>query len=327
MTWLHRLAVLLAASTIVLVLIGALVTSTGAGLSVPTWPSTFGAAAGGTLPAGAGLQLAHRTAAALVGLLTILVAALAWRVDPRPWMKGLALASIVTLLAQAVYGGISVINRLPALFSVFHAAVAQFFVGLTLAMALFTSPRWLARTGTPTRGTGAGDRALGRWAVAALAVIYVQVLIGAAMRHSYTSDGRPAGFAIPDYPLAFGQLLPLSQLTSWAAGLDFLHRVTALASAVLVSFIAVRVFRRHAAEADLVGPASLLGLVLLAQIALGGLTVLSGGHPAVSATHAVVVSAALGASLALAARSFTPAAAVPAAGHTAGNTAGKGAGE
>ncbi len=297
---LHRFAILLAASTLVLVLLGALVTSTGSGLSVATWPSTFA----GSPAAGQGMQQAHRVMAALVGLLGLVVAVMVWRVDARAWMKGLVLAMLATGTAQAVYGGIGVLNLLPAFFMVFHAALAQLFLALTIAIALFTSPGWLTRAGRSLADASAQpDRGLERWAIAATAGIYAQVLIGAAMRHSYTPDGRPAGFAIPDYPLAFGQLLPLSELGSWATALGFLHRVTALATAVIVAFTAARVFRRHLSDDELVRPAALLMLLLVAQIALGGLTVLSGGNPVVSTTHAGVVAIALAASLVLALRS------------------------
>jgi cytochrome c oxidase assembly protein subunit 15 len=275
----------------------------------------------GAAPEGALIQQAHRLVAALVGLLSLLVAVAVWRVDPRPWMKGLALAAFALVVAQAVYGGIGVLNLLPPFFSVFHAAMAQLFLGVTIAMALFTSPGWLAdrQPGTDVPPTARAvtrvkaaaetkddgiDHGLRRWAIAATAIIYVQILLGALMRHSYSADGRPAGFAIPDYPLAFGRLIPISQLGSWATAIDFLHRVTALAALVAVGMVAIRVFRRHWADDALVRPAALLALVLLAQIALGGLTVLSGGHPAVSTTHAVAVTAALGAALVLALRSF-----------------------
>ncbi len=314
MTRLHRFAILLAASTIVLVLLGALVTSTGSGLSVGTWPSTF---AGG-VAAGQGIQQAHRVMATLVGLLGLVVAVMVWRVDARAWMKGLVLAMLAAGTAQAVYGGIGVLNLLPAFISVFHAALAQLFLALTIAIALFTSPGWLTRADRSPADAGAQpDRGLKRWAIAATATIYAQVLIGAAMRHSYTPDGRPAGFAIPDYPLAFGQLLPLSELGSWATALGFLHRVTALATVVVVAFTAARVFRRHLSDDELVRPAALLMLLLVAQIALGGLTVLSGGNPVVSTTHAGVVAIALAASLVLALRSsLTTTMMVPARART-----------
>ena len=40
--WLHRLAVLTAVTTFILICMGGLVTSTGSGLAVPDWPTTFG---------------------------------------------------------------------------------------------------------------------------------------------------------------------------------------------------------------------------------------------------------------------------------------------
>src|SRR5512143_612275 len=106
MSWLHRSAVLLAVSTILLLVLGALVTSTGSGLAVPTWPSTFG----GVSLANAGIQQAHRLVAALVGLLTLAVVIGIWRLDRRPWMRGLSVAALALLVAQAVYGGIGVVN-------------------------------------------------------------------------------------------------------------------------------------------------------------------------------------------------------------------------
>lgn len=307
MAWLHRLAILLAGATLVLVVLGALVTSAGAGLSVPAWPSTFGDAGGA---AGVAIQQAHRVAAAVVGFLALLVAIGAWRVDSRPWLRALAFGMLATGTAQAVYGGIGVLNLLPAFISLLHAALAQLFLALTVAIAVYTSPGWLERAARQ----GAADASLRRWAVAAAGVIYLQVVIGAAMRHTYAPDGRPAGFAIPDFPLAFGRLLPPAGLLSWAVGLGLLHRAAALAALIVVALAATRVFRVHAADEDLVRPAALLGLVLVAQVALGGMAVLSGGSAAVSTTHAGAVAVALGAALVLAIRSSVPAvAALPAA--------------
>lgn len=301
MTWLHRSAVFLCACTLALLLAGALVSSTGSGLALPGWPSL----AAGTEPAaGAGLQLTHRLLAALVGLLAILVAALAWRSDPRPWMKGLSVAAVALVVGQAVYGGLAVVSLLPAYFSVFHAALAQLFFGLTVAMALFTSEGWLERE----RGRAAqSDPALARWALASTIAIYVQVLVGATMRHSYVADGRPGGLAIPDYPLAFGQVLPLGELGSSIVAVAFLHRLVALVTAALVAVTVARVYRRHAGEGGLVKPASLLALLVATQIALGGLAVLSGMTPLVTTMHAGVVGIALAASLILLLRAGAPA--------------------
>lgn len=300
MSWLHRSAVLLCACTLALLLAGALVSSTGSGLALPGWPSL---SPGAEPTSGGGLQLAHRLLAALTALLAILVAALAWRSDPRPWMKGLSVAAVALVVGQAVYGGLAVIALLPAYFSVFHAALAQLFFGLTVAMALFTSPGWLERE----RGDGVEtDPTLARWALASTVAIYVQVLVGATMRHSYLSDGRPGGLAIPDYPLAFGQVVPVGELGTALVAVAFLHRLVALAATALVAVTVVRVYRRHRAEAGFVRPAALLALLVATQVVLGGLAVLSGMTPLVTTMHAAAVGIALAASLILLLRAGAP---------------------
>ena len=76
--WPHRLAVILAGATFPLLFIGGLVTSKGAGLAVPDWPTTFGynmflypwsEMVGNIL-----YEHSHRLVAACVGLLTIALA-------------------------------------------------------------------------------------------------------------------------------------------------------------------------------------------------------------------------------------------------------------
>src|SRR5512142_2530194 len=80
--WPHRLAVVLAWATFPLLFIGGLVTSTGAGLAVPDWPTTFGynmflypwsKMVGGIL-----YEHSHRLVASSVGILTVALAAVLW---------------------------------------------------------------------------------------------------------------------------------------------------------------------------------------------------------------------------------------------------------
>ena len=94
--------------------------------------------------------------------------------------------------------------------------LAQIFFCLTVAIALFTSRGW----------TGAGIRARSTTACCAWSrrrrppVIYLQILVGATMRHS------DAGLAIPDFPLVFGGLCR-PQWTPQIA-IHYAHRVGAL---------------------------------------------------------------------------------------------------
>src|ERR1700733_5300285 len=95
---LHRFAKLVAGCTVLLVLAGSLVTSTGSGLSVPDWPTTYGwdmftfppsTWGGGTL-----YEHGHRLIPCAVGLLTIVLAAWLWRAESRRWMKTLGFAAL-----------------------------------------------------------------------------------------------------------------------------------------------------------------------------------------------------------------------------------------
>jgi cytochrome c oxidase assembly protein subunit 15 len=88
---LHRFATFVAGCTVLLVLAGSLVTSTGSGLSVPDWPTTYGWNMFSFPPSkwvgGILYEHGHRLIASTVGFLTIVLAAWLTLADPRRWMK------------------------------------------------------------------------------------------------------------------------------------------------------------------------------------------------------------------------------------------------
>ena len=79
---LHRFAKFVAGCTVLLVLAGSLVTSTGSGLSVPDWPTTYGWNMFTFPPSkwvgGIFYEHGHRLIASTVGFLTIVLAAWLW---------------------------------------------------------------------------------------------------------------------------------------------------------------------------------------------------------------------------------------------------------
>src|SRR3954464_343461 len=85
----------------------------------------------------------HRLIASTVGFLTIVLAAWIWRVERRRWMQWLGAAALAAVVLQGVLGGITVLFFLPAAVSTAHAALAEIFFCLTIAIALFTSPGWI----------------------------------------------------------------------------------------------------------------------------------------------------------------------------------------
>lgn len=282
--WLHRFAKLLAAATLVLVTAGGLVTSTGSGLSVPDWPTTYGWSMF-TFPlskwvGGIIYEHGHRLIASAVGMLTIVLVVWVWMKERRLWVRALSLVALLGVITQGILGGITVLLQLPPPVSIGHAGLAQLFFCAVVSLALFTSPGWMKGYGDARGSRVASDEALRRLAIVTTAVVYLQILIGATMRHI------GAGMAIPDFPLAFGRIIPPAHLLmSPTVGVHFAHRVVALVAACLIFATAWRAWTSHRSSPQLVRPAVLVSLLVLVQITLGGLTVLSGRNIVINTAH------------------------------------------
>src|SRR3954470_18612984 len=305
---LHRFAKFLVACTVVLILAGSLVTSHDAGLSVPDWPTTYGWNMFTFPPsmwvANILYEHGHRLIASTVGFLTIVMAAWLWIAEPRRWLRWFGVAALGSVVAQGVLGGLTVLFFLPAAISTAHAGLAEIFFCMTVAIAVFTSPGWLAGyTGDPgspangdqaTSGEGAAPplRAL---AATATILIYAQILVGATMRHT------GAGLAIPDFPLMFGHLIP--DHWSGAIAVHFAHRAGALLVALAVAVTASAVFARTRMS-ELRRPARLLIALVVVQITLGALTVLSRRDMWINSVHVVCGALVLTTSLVLTLRTW-----------------------
>ncbi len=259
--WLYWFAVLTALATLALIGIGGLVTSHEAGMSVPDWPTTYGYNMflfpinkwlGGIF-----YEHSHRLLASLVGLMTTILAVWLWLKDRRPWMHWLGVTAFLLVVAQGVLGGLRVTLHMDSL-GIYHATIAQLFFVLTCAIALFTSRWWIGLERRPParREENSVDKhavpeagAPLRWLVLATTVlIFVQLIIAAAMRHQH------AGLAISDFPLAHGKLWPDTSadavarynaqrvlinaenpITAFQIELQMAHRIIALAILILTA--------------------------------------------------------------------------------------------
>ena len=325
--WLYWFAVLTALATLALIGIGGLVTSHEAGMSVPDWPTTYGYNMflfpinkwlGGIF-----YEHSHRLLASLVGLMTTILAVWLWLKDSRPWMHWLGVAAFLLVVAQGVLGGLRVTLHMDSL-GIYHATIAQLFFVLTCALALFTSRWWVAQASRlPDRTNAqnaAGTAALRRLVLATTLLIFVQLIIAAAMRHQH------AGLAISDFPLAHGKLWPDTSaeavarynaqrvsinaenpITAFQIELQMAHRVVALAILICVG-IAVFCSRRcQSAERAVAPPTHVggyestvavrlslfwLGLTLL-QVGLGAATIWSNKAADVATAHVLVGALAL----------------------------------
>jgi heme a synthase len=294
MTWLHRYIKLVVASTLLLIAAGGMVTSTDSGLAVPDWPNTYGQFMFSfpleKMVGGIFYEHGHRMIASTVGFLTIILAVWTWKADPRHWMRRLGLTALGVVILQGLLGGITVLLLLPAPVSIGHAGLAQLFFCLTISLALFTSAGW-------TKAQSAvNDPTLRRLALATTVMIYCQILLGATMRHI------EAGMAIPDFPYAFGHVVP----PFWNLGVavHFAHRVGALLVTTAILATAAHVWFHHRARRELVRPAAFLILLVVTQVSLGAFVIWSGLQPIINTAHVVNGALVLATSLVLTLRCY-----------------------
>ena len=297
---------LVAGSTFLLLLAGAMVTSTGSGLAVPDWPLSFGkvmpAMEGGVL-----YEHGHRMVATFVGALIVIEALWLWRAEPRRWVRVLGWLALAGVVVQGALGGATVLLRLPDAVSISHAGLAELVFGLTVTIAVARSRSWLEDGAAES--VDADVPALSSLATVACAAIYLQILIGAVVRHT------GAGLAIPTFPLAFGRIVP--PLDSFPVAIHFAHRVGALAVTLIVVWVAVRALHRHGGLKPVVRPALLLLALLALQMGLGAWVILSYKAAWVTSAHLGTGALLFATALTLALRSRRYVALAPAPAHPA----------
>ena len=205
-------------------------------------------------------------------------------------MRMLGLTALGSVCLQGALGGITVLYFLPTAVSTAHAGLAQIFFCMTVAIALFTSPGWTAPRYSPV-----DDHMLRLVATTTTAFIYLQIIVGATMRHS------EAGLAIPDFPLVFGGIVPPAWTPQIA--IHYAHRVGALIVTLGIAATVGHVWFHHAQRSELRRPALALACLVLAQVTLGAFVIWSEKNVAINTAHVVVGALTLASSLVLTLRS------------------------
>lgn len=290
--WLHRFAWLVVGATFILIFIGGLVTSTESGLAVPDWPTTYGqfmfSFPLSQMVGGIFYEHGHRMVASIVGMLTVILAVWLWWKEPRKWVRNLGWLALLAVIVQGILGGLTVIFLLPLPISVAHGALAQTFFCLTICLALFTSSEWdkprtkLDEIRQPTL------RAL---TTTVTALVFVQLLLGAIMRHT------KSGLAIPDFPLAFGRIIP--PFENFHVAVHFAHRLGALIVTGFIVWTVGRIFRYYRNEPLLRRSAILLSVAIAIQLTLGAFTIWTQKAVIITTAHVATGALILGTSLAL----------------------------
>src|SRR5450631_1843385 len=171
-----------ACATFFLLIAGALVTSNDAGLSVPDWPTSFGYLI--KVPqfvGGIRYEWTHRMLAGSLVTLTMAIAIWTLIVERRRWLRWLAVGAFCTVITQAVLGGLTVLFFQPPAVSTAHAAVAQTFFCIAVAIAIFTGQRWIEEQ--PRVEFDQRRPSLFTLTLLSIFVLYVQLILGGMFRH------------------------------------------------------------------------------------------------------------------------------------------------
>jgi len=299
--WLNRFAWLTCFATVLLICSGGMVTSKNVGLAVPDWPTTFGYNmflfpvskwVGGIL-----FEHTHRLMGSVVGFLTIILAVWLWLREHRPWVRSLGVIALGGVILQGILGGLRV-TMMKDEIGIFHACIAQAFLGLLVFIALVTTKFWPALAAQPLNLRKFAPVKI--LAVAITIAIYAQLGLGATMRHQHRD------LSILDFPTANGAWIPdtsatalakinawrdargLSDVTAFQIWLQMAHRFLALIIAIGVIAFCLRVWR-DAPRCVALKRLSIWWVTLVTcQIALGAWTIWSNKAADIATAHVAV---------------------------------------
>jgi len=298
---LNRFAWFTCVAALFLICSGGMVTSKNVGLAVPDWPTTFGYNmflfpvskwVGGIL-----FEHTHRLIASAVGFLTIILAAWLWSSESRRWVRNLGLIALAGVILQGILGGLRV-TMLKDEIGIFHACVAQAFLALLVVIALVTTSFW--RSLEEIHINPKKFAPILRLAITITLAIYVQLALGATMRHQHRD------LSILDFPTANGAWIPdtsataLAKINAWrdARGLSdvdafqiwlqMTHRFVALLIGIGVVAFCSRAWK-DAREVRALKRLSMCWVTfLLVQLTLGAWTIWSNKAADIATAHVAV---------------------------------------
>ena len=309
--WIHLLCVAFVLVTFLVLNRGGQVTSRGAGLAVPDFPRVYGHNMifypVALWRGGIYWEHTHRLVAAMGGCMAIVVAYVFRSTQRhRPWLQWYGVALLAAYITQGLMGGYRV-TELSVVAAMAHGVLGQLILCGTVIAAAATSRHWIDG---PKRGEASrsGKTLLQRRCSLLLAALLLQLVLGVFVRHG------GAALAIPDFPLAYGALVPPFAAevieteydervpydadhagiypTTLQVAVHWSHRLGAILVIVAATWTLLGVYRHAATVSAIVKPAITVALLVVPQAVLGAWVVLS-GHQVDTATVHHAVGAAL----------------------------------
>lgn len=216
-----------AASAFFLLFAGGMVTSTGSGLAVPDWPLSFG---GMNPPMIGGIfyEHGHRLIAGFVSLMTLGCLLLSRRSGVPSAARSAANLAAGGILIQASLGGLTVLLKLPPAVSIAHACLGQAVFCVLFACAVLA---------TPVSTFGPGYSRVFRLSVLGFGAAYLQLALGALVRHTGTGLNLHILWACS--VIALGAL---AAFTAWRSGAAVLKRPALLLAVAIPLQLALGLF-------------------------------------------------------------------------------------
>jgi heme a synthase len=311
LTTFHRLCLLGTIVAFCVIVLGAYVRLSHAGLGCPDWPGCYGHLTAGQAAENqqavnaayperpieyekALKEMLHRYLATALGFLILVIAALAWR-NRRDVQQpvGLPLATVALVIFQGLLGMWTVTLLLkPAIVS------AHLLGGLTTMSLLW----WMSLT-TQRRSRPAGEGRLRRWALFGTVVLGLQILLGGWVSTNY------AAVACPDFPTCQRSLWPQMDFRDafvlWRGlGIDYeggvldhparvaihyTHRLGAVIAAAVLGFVAWQALRRGQSRGVRMAGGA-LAAALVTQLLVGPVMVLATFPLSLATAHNAVAA-------------------------------------
>ena len=244
-------ALLTGVLTYFLVVLGSTVRVTESGMGCPGWPLCYGQL-GPVDNFHSILEQSHRYLVTLVTVMVLLTALAAWRfARRRPAVLVPALAALVIIVIQIILGAITVITHNAPFTVALHLLTAMILLGVV----------WVTAVATLVERRPAQGRRLSLLGWWAAGVTFLVMISG-----SLVVDGG-ATYACPSWP----GCRALSGVPQQLITIQDVHRLMVLIVTVLIGLFVMHAARRWRESRGARPVARLLGALLLAQIAVGGL--------------------------------------------------------